>query len=355
VEGVPIDNPLVGQPNAQSCAVAGIGAPTTAKCTEIYDSGLRNPYRFAFDPNTMLTRFFIDDVGENTWEEVDLGGKGLDYGWNVREGFCANGSSSNCAPTPAGFTDPLTAYHHSTGCTFITAAAFIPNGVWASTYDGGYLFGDGGCGKVFLMNAAGVVDYSQPFATTTGTIVDMAFLTQGGQTALYYVTNSSSELHRITGPAGPGPQPPPTTTATTPAPPTTPTPMTSTTPATGPVTPGGGSHPSSVTRCTIPSLRGLLASTARARLVSHHCKVHQVVVRMRAGHPVTTKHGAFVRAPSSAKPVRSAGRHRVWTLRVERVSPKAGTNHAAKFRVTIWTGWVSTPRTVAHGSGRRIL
>ena len=95
---MPADNPLVGQPNAQSCATLRASArPTTAKCTEIYDYGLRNPYRFAFDPNTTATRFFINDVGENTWEEVDVGGKGLDYGWNMREGFCANGSSTNCA------------------------------------------------------------------------------------------------------------------------------------------------------------------------------------------------------------------------------------------------------------------
>ena len=31
----------------------------------------------------------------------------------------------------------------------------------------------------------------------------MAFLTQGGQTALYYVTNASSQLHRITLPTPP--------------------------------------------------------------------------------------------------------------------------------------------------------
>ena len=197
---------------------AGIAAPTSARCTEIYDDGLRNPFRFAFDPNASGTRFFIDDVGQSTWEEVDEGGKGLDYGWDTREGFCANGSSTSCAPTPAGFTDPLTVYNHSSGCTFITGGAFIPDGIWAPAYDGGYLFADGGCNRIFLMTRDGAVDYTRPFAQTSGLITDMTFLTQGGVTALYYVTNTSSQLHRITLPAPPPtlPVPPPTPVPVTP-------------------------------------------------------------------------------------------------------------------------------------------
>ena len=196
--GVPPDNPFVGDPAAVSCATAGISTPTSKKCLEIYDWGLRNPYRFAFDTNTGATRFFINDVGQATWEEVDQGGPGLNYGWNNREGFCDNGSTTSCPPTPAGFTDPLTAYPHSSGCTFITAGAFVPNGVWPKEYDGSYLFADGGCGKVWQRTAAGGVDYGTPFATTSGVIVDMAFVTSGPDPALYYVTNGSSQLRRIT-------------------------------------------------------------------------------------------------------------------------------------------------------------
>ena len=194
--GVPSDNPFVGVTGAQSCATAGVSAPTTAVCTEIYDYGLRNPYRFAFDPNASGTRFFINDVGQSIWEEVDQGGSGLNYGWDVREGPCANGSTTDCAPTPVAYTDPLTSYNHSIGCTYVTAGAFIPNGLW-SGFDGGYLFADGGCGNVFLMKGDGSVDYGNPFAQTSGVIVDMAFMTQGGQTALYYVTNASNQIRKI--------------------------------------------------------------------------------------------------------------------------------------------------------------
>jgi glucose/arabinose dehydrogenase len=198
IGGVPADNPFVGDPSAAPCATAGIAAPTTVKCLEIFDWGLRNPYRFAFDTNTGATHFFINDVGEGTWEEVDEGGKGLNYGWNTREGACVTGSSTNCPPPPAQFTDPLTSYNHSSGCTYVTAGAFVPNGIWPAQFDNSYLFADGGCGKMWLRTPNGAVDYANPFAQTTGGIVDMAFITQGPDPALYYVTNGDSKVHKIT-------------------------------------------------------------------------------------------------------------------------------------------------------------
>ena len=203
--GIPPDNPLVGAADSAPCATAGIAAPENVRCLEIYSWGLRNPYRFAFDPNTGGTRFFINDVGQNTWEEVDEGLKGADYGWPAREGPCVQGSTTNCPPPPAGVTDPLTSYDRSTGCSFITAAAFVPNGWWPSDYDGSYLFADGGCNKIFRRTAAGVVDYASPFAQVAGTIVDMAFISQGQEPSLFYVTNSSSQLHRIAYDAPPAP------------------------------------------------------------------------------------------------------------------------------------------------------
>ncbi len=50
--GVPAGNPFAGAPGAASCRTAGLSASLSTKCTEIYGYGLRNPFRFAFDPNT---------------------------------------------------------------------------------------------------------------------------------------------------------------------------------------------------------------------------------------------------------------------------------------------------------------
>ena len=79
----------------------------------------------------------------------------------------------------------------------MTAGAFVPNGIWPAQYDDSYLFADGGCGKIFQLTPTNTVSYGNPFAQTTGTIVDMTFLSQGGQMGLYYVTNGSSQIHKI--------------------------------------------------------------------------------------------------------------------------------------------------------------
>ena len=124
-------NPISG-PGTASCRVRGnLPSTPTTSCQELYAWGLRNPFRFAFDPNTGPDRFFINDVGQSTREEVDEGGIGRNYGWPVREGQCPIGLNPPCAAADpaAGFTEPLTDYPRTVG-QVITAGAFIPNGHW---------------------------------------------------------------------------------------------------------------------------------------------------------------------------------------------------------------------------------
>ena len=72
---VPADNPFVGRTDARP---------------EVWSYGLRNPWRFTFDPAT--GDLYIADVGQNAWEEVDVvtaadgAGRGANFGWNVTEG-----------------------------------------------------------------------------------------------------------------------------------------------------------------------------------------------------------------------------------------------------------------------------
>src|SRR5205823_9822769 len=96
------------------------------------------------------TRFFINDVGQATWEEIDLGQAGADYGWNVREGHCALFSTTDCGPPTAGMTNPIYDYGH-TDCGAVTGGAFVPNGIWPSQYDNTYLYMDLNCGKIFQL------------------------------------------------------------------------------------------------------------------------------------------------------------------------------------------------------------
>ncbi len=76
---------------------------TTGKNRAIWARGLRNPFKFTFQPGT--GRMFIGDVGASLWEEVNQGAAGANYGWPTHEG--AGGG--------AGFTDPVFAYNHNTG------------------------------------------------------------------------------------------------------------------------------------------------------------------------------------------------------------------------------------------------
>lgn len=182
---IPADNPFLGEGTAR-CGKTGRTEPGN-KCQETFASGLRNPFRMAFDPNADGTRFYINDVGQEGWEEINLGQAGADYGWNVREGHCANGSATDCGPPPEGLTNPLVDYNHSTGCASITGGAFVPRGIWPVDYDGLYLFADYVCGKIFVLSADATFT---PFASGLGnsSATSLRFGPSGAGQALYYTS-----------------------------------------------------------------------------------------------------------------------------------------------------------------------
>lgn len=190
-------NPFSGR-GTVSCATSGPVEPGLA-CREIFAWGLRNPFRFAFDPNANQTRFFINDVGEVTWEEVNEGRRGADYGWNLREGPCPVHGRARCGPPPPEVTDPVLAYAHRDGCTSITGGAFVPDGVWPRDYEGAYLFADFLCGKIFLVDGRGTRPMRE-FAVdlTLPSITSIAFGPAPEGMALYYATFArNGELRRI--------------------------------------------------------------------------------------------------------------------------------------------------------------
>jgi glucose/arabinose dehydrogenase/PKD repeat protein len=193
---IPTDNPFTGTGTAD-CRFTG-GTTSGNKCRETFAWGFRNPFRIAFDPNDGGTRFFINDVGQNTWEEIDLAQAGADYGWNVREGHCANGSTTDCGPPPAGMTNPVHDYGREIGGS-ITGGAFVPFGLWPSAYDGDYLFADYVAGKIFRIEGTGAGLRSE-FATGLGgsSAVHLRFGPRSGGQALYYTTYAGGgEVRRI--------------------------------------------------------------------------------------------------------------------------------------------------------------
>jgi glucose/arabinose dehydrogenase/PKD repeat protein len=180
----PPGNPFAGSRSAP-CRATGM-TDKSKRCSEVYAYGLRNPFRFAFDPGD--GRLNVNDVGEAKWEEIDRGAAGADYGWNVREGPCARDSYTNCGAPPSGMTNPFHSYDHVTGCTSITAGAFVPQGAWPAPHDGRYIYGDLVCGKLFELAEGPAAVTVQEFGSGLGNLIDATFGPHGSDQALYYIT-----------------------------------------------------------------------------------------------------------------------------------------------------------------------
>jgi glucose/arabinose dehydrogenase len=118
---VPADNPFVDDDE---------GAP------EIWVYGLRNPWRFWIDDGVL----YIGDVGQETWEEVDvvpLYSPGANFGWSVMEGdecFEADDCDSD------GMVPPLLQYGHGEGCAVIGGVVY--RGAAIPELTGHYFYGD---------------------------------------------------------------------------------------------------------------------------------------------------------------------------------------------------------------------
>lgn len=118
---VPKDNPFVGKADIKP---------------EIWAYGFRNPWRFSFDRASK--QLFAGDVGQSTWEEVDIVTKGGNYGWRLMEGtHCYNpGTGCNIKEMIA----PITEYQHSEGVS--VSGGYVYNGTKNQQIKGKYIFAD---------------------------------------------------------------------------------------------------------------------------------------------------------------------------------------------------------------------
>jgi glucose/arabinose dehydrogenase len=158
---IPTDNPFFTQ--------------TTGKYRAIWAIGLRNPFTFNFQPGT--GRLFINDVGEVTWEEVNEGTAGANYGWPTCEGVCVGSQPQ--------LTNPIFAYSHAAtgGCAITGGTFYNPSASnFPSSYVGKYLFADlcGGFVRVMDPDSHNV----STFATGLQQPVDLQV---GPDGALYYL------------------------------------------------------------------------------------------------------------------------------------------------------------------------
>ena len=199
--GIPTSNPYTGADSGR-CNQSGRTASGN-HCKETFAWGFRNPFRMAFDPDAAGTSFRINDVGGESWEEIDRGLAGADYGWNLCEGRHDNryrAGSVDCSGNT--YTGPVYEYSHSSGCESITGGAFVPDGFWPASYDKAYLFGDYVCNRIFALTPrtggglerelfAGGLGARGPIAMDFGPY-------KAGDKALYYTTfDNDGEVRRI--------------------------------------------------------------------------------------------------------------------------------------------------------------
>jgi glucose/arabinose dehydrogenase len=179
--GIPPDNPFVGVTGAEP---------------EIWLTGLRNPWRFRFDP--MTGDMWIGDVGQDKWEEIDVvraGQRGLNFGWNTMEGFHCYQPPDGCHQT--GLTLPVAEYGHDLGCAVI--GGVVIRGASQGPLNGGYVFGDDCSDNLWLMDPAGDGRREPVIAAKIGRTLSSISAAQDG--TVYATSLSTNELLRI-GPPG---------------------------------------------------------------------------------------------------------------------------------------------------------
>lgn len=208
--GIPKDNPFVGN---------GKGQP------EIFAWGFRNPWGLCFDRGGDR-QLFLADVGQDSWEEVDIVTKGGNYGWNIREGFvCFNPSQNRNPPADCPkkgamgepLIDPILAYKNfgkyakdpeARGISI--TGGYVYRGKLLPQLTGKYVFGDWSRGWAKPDGVLYVASRSadgkwtmEPLALANhpeGTIG--AYITALGEDAdgeLYVLSNDSNSIKANTG------------------------------------------------------------------------------------------------------------------------------------------------------------
>jgi glucose/arabinose dehydrogenase len=134
--GIPADNPYVHRAGARP---------------EVWMYGLRNPWRFSIDPET--GDFYLGDVGQSTWEEIDVippaKQPGANLEWRAYEGR----SSYTGQPItgPGARISPVHVYKHASGRCAVSGGVVYHGSVAALR--GRYLFGDYCTGELWSMPA----------------------------------------------------------------------------------------------------------------------------------------------------------------------------------------------------------
>jgi len=145
---VPPDNPFVDSATARK---------------EIWTTGMRNPWRFCFDPVTNF--LYCADVGQNSWEEIDILQKGKNYGWRCYEGNHSY-NPANCGNSSM-YTMPIKEYPHSDGQSI--TGGYVYRGTTITELLGAYIYADYVNGRIWFLR------YNGSVVTEEGLLLDSPY------------------------------------------------------------------------------------------------------------------------------------------------------------------------------------
>ena len=190
-------DPLTGEGVSSNPFYDGDGNSNASK---VFYSGLRNPFRFTFDPLSNLP--VIGDVGWTSWEEINTGVAGSNFGWPYLEGpnptggystlpqavsFYANGNRNNPSDSAALF--PLLSRSHGAPDN---ANAIVVGDYYNSNT---LMFGDVNSGTLYAatLDSNREVSNVQVFDSDNRYVVDMKM---GPDNKLYGVNLVSGSILR---------------------------------------------------------------------------------------------------------------------------------------------------------------
>ena len=159
---------------------------------EIWDYGLRNPWRFAFDPcNGDL---YIGDVGQGQWEEIDVepaGAGNTNYGWRAYEG--AHVYDADLADLMEANVFPVAEYSHAGGNCSVTGG-YVHRSSAVPGLRGRYFYGDYCSGRVwsFVWDGTGAMQMVTEHTAELGGVNNLTSFGHDNQGNVYVVRQSGT-------------------------------------------------------------------------------------------------------------------------------------------------------------------
>jgi glucose/arabinose dehydrogenase len=177
---------------------------------EIHAIGLRNPWRCSFDRET--GDFWIGDVGQNAWEEIDFVKKGetggKNFGWRLREGDIKTPSRKNANPggdIPEDHHEPIYVYEHGSGSLqgLSVTGGYVYRGTEVPELVGRYVFADYQNPRIWSFvekggKAVDFKDHTSELQPEGGRINLISSFGEGGDGELY-LTDLTGAVYKIVG------------------------------------------------------------------------------------------------------------------------------------------------------------